>query len=207
MPDPGQQQQFDGQTPVPGYTLFQGKDGQSFYLKGEGLSDAVIASKVAAIRAQSPGVSQGAPDTNAQAQAAVRKPIDQLQEKRFSIFTPTGDVPPEQLQATQTVQNRVTAATGALTAAPAVVGALAPTVAGTTAVGTGILDASGAEITKDVTTMGPSLARAGLNMAVNAIKAHPYISTAIATHLANALGIPVPKVLKAITLIPTGPAE
>ena len=207
MPDPGQQQQFDGQAAVPGYTLFQGKDGQSFYLKGEGLSDSVIASKVAAIRGASPGAALGAPDANAQAQAAVRRPLDQLQEKRFSIFTPTGDVPPEQLQATQTVQNRVTAATGALTAAPAVVGALAPTVAGTTAVGTGILDASGAEITKDVTTMGPSLARAGLNMAVNAIKAHPYISTAIATHLANALGIPVPKVLKAITLIPTGPAE
>jgi hypothetical protein len=207
MPDPGQQHQFDGQTAVPGYTLFQGKDGQSYYLKGEGLSDTVIASKVAAIRGASPGVSQGAPDANAQAQAAVRKPLDQLQEKRFSIFTPTGDVPPEQLQQTEHAQNVVTGATGALTAAPAVVGALAPTVAGTTAVGTGILDASGAEITKDVTTMGPSLARAGLNMAVNAIKAHPYISTAIATHLANALGIPVPKVLKAITLIPTGPAE
>jgi hypothetical protein len=150
---------------------------------------------------------EGTPDAVAQAQAAVRKPLDQLREKRYSIFTPTGDVPPEQLQATTNAQNVVTGATGALTAAPAVVGALAPTVAGTTAVGTGILDASGAEITKDVTTMGPSLARAGVNLAVNAIKAHPYISTAIATHLANALGIPVPKVLKAITLIPTGPAE
>jgi hypothetical protein len=207
MPNGATQTQFDGQTPVPGYTLFQGKDGQSFYLRGEGLSDSVIASKVAAIRGASPGVAQGAPDANAQAQAAVRKPLDQLQEKRFSIFTPTGDVPPEQLKQTEHAQNIVTGATGALTAAPAVVGALAPTVAGTTAVGTGILDSSGAEITKDVATMGPSLARAGVNMAVNAIKAHPYISTAIATHLANFLGVPVPKVLKAITLIPTGPAE
>jgi hypothetical protein len=116
-------------------------------------------------------------------------------------------VPPEQLQATENAQNRVTAATAALSATPAVVGALTPTVAGTTAVGTDILDASGAEITKDVTTMGPSLARAGLNVAVNAIKAHPYISSVITTHLANALGVPVPKVSRALTLLPVGPAE
>src|SRR5271169_5498335 len=207
MPDPGQQQQFDGQTEVPGYTLFHGKDGQNYYLKGEGLSDSTIAAKVATIRGTSPGVSQGAPDANAQAQAAIRKPIDQLQEKRFSIFTPTGDVPPEQLQATTNAQNVVTGATGALMAAPAVVGAFAPTAAGTAAVGTGILDTGGSEITRDVTQYGPSLARAGVNLAVNAIRAHPYISSVIATHLANALGVPVPKVLKAITLIPTGPAE
>jgi hypothetical protein len=207
MPDP-QQQQFDGQTAVPGYTLFHGKDGQSYYLKGEGLSDSVIASKVAAIRGASPGVSQGAPDANAQAQAVVRKPLDQLQEKRFSIFTPTGDVPPEQLDATQAVQNRVTAATGALTAAPAVVGALAPTVAGTTAVGTGILAPSGEEITRDAVQYGPSLAQKVGSAAVNTIRAHPVISAWVGTHLANALGVPLPKVLKAIAGIPTGgPAD
>jgi len=151
--------------------------------------------------------SQAQLSATANAQATITKPIDQLQEKRFSIFTPTGDVPKEQLQATTNAQNVVTGATGALTAAPAVVGAFAPTAAGTTAVGTGILDAGGSEITKDVAQYGPSMARAGVNLAVNAIRAHPYISSVIATHLANALGVPVPKVLKAITLIPTGPAE
>lgn len=42
--------QFDGQNPVTGYTLFQGKDGKSFYLKGEGLSDEDVTSRVAKLR-------------------------------------------------------------------------------------------------------------------------------------------------------------
>lgn len=41
---------------------------------------------------------------------------------------------------------------------------------------------------------------------VSVIKAHPVISTYVGTHLANALGIPLPKVLKAIALIPENPA-
>jgi len=44
------QPQFDGQTPVSGYTLFQGKDGKSYYLKGENLSDDDITQRVATLR-------------------------------------------------------------------------------------------------------------------------------------------------------------
>src|SRR5216683_566945 len=131
--------QFDGQNPVPGYTLFKGKDGQSYYLKGEGLPDAAVASKVAAIRGTSPGVAEGAPDANAQAQAAVRKPLDDLQEKRYSIFTPTGiSGTPDQLKSVENANNAALFGATALTAAPAVAGALAPTV-GTATAGTGIL--------------------------------------------------------------------
>ena len=56
----GQQtgQQFDGQNPVPGYTLFHGKDGTNFYLKGENLPDTKIAQRVAALRGQSQPASQ-----------------------------------------------------------------------------------------------------------------------------------------------------
>jgi hypothetical protein len=75
--------------------------------------------------------------------------------------------------------------------------ALAPT-AGTATVGTGILDAGGTEIMKDVATQGPSLARAGVNLAINAIKAHPYISGAIALRLSKTLGLPVEKIAKAL---------
>jgi hypothetical protein len=50
MPDT--QQQFDGQNPVSGYTLFHGKDGQNFYLKGENLADDEIKSRVAKLRGQ-----------------------------------------------------------------------------------------------------------------------------------------------------------
>ena len=51
MPDT--QQQFDGQNTVPGYTLFHGKDGQNFYLKGENLGDDEIKTRVAKLRGQS----------------------------------------------------------------------------------------------------------------------------------------------------------
>src|SRR5947209_2080461 len=64
MPD-GQTQQFDGQTPVAGYTLFHGKDGKSFYLKGENLSDSDIASRVATLRGQSSPAYRQATDPNA----------------------------------------------------------------------------------------------------------------------------------------------
>ena len=92
-----------------------------------------------------------------------------------------------------------TALAGAVAGSAALGGAalLAPS-AGTATVGTGILGPAGEEITRDIATQGPSLARAGINFAVNAIKSHPIISTYVGTHLANALGIPLPKVLKAI---------
>src|SRR6266550_1416526 len=77
-------------------------------------------------------------------------------------------------------------------------GALFAPAAGTATVGTGILDAGGSEVMKDIATQGPSLARAGMNLVINAIKAHPIISTYVATHLANELGIPLPKILKAV---------
>lgn len=92
-----------------------------------------------------------------------------------------------------------TALAGAAAGSAALGGAalLAPS-AGAATVGTGILDASGAEITKDIATEGPSLARSGMNAVINMVKAHPIISSYVATHLANALGIPLPKVVKAI---------
>jgi hypothetical protein len=74
---------------------------------------------------------------------------------------------------------------------------MAPTV-GTATVGTGILGPAGEELTRDIATQGPSLARAGLNLAINAIKAHPYISGAIALRLSKALGLPVDKIAKAL---------
>lgn len=54
------QQQFDGQNAVPGYTLFRGKGGNSYYLKGENLSDDEITSRVAKLRGDQPAVSDAA---------------------------------------------------------------------------------------------------------------------------------------------------
>ena len=62
----------------------------------------------------------GAPDPVAQAQTAVRKPLDELREKAFSIFTPTGDVPPEQVEATRKAQRTVTETVGAMAGGEAV---------------------------------------------------------------------------------------
>jgi hypothetical protein len=50
----------------------------------------------------------------------VSKPITDLREKAFSIFTPTGDVPPEQLEATRKAQQFVTETGGAMLGAEAV---------------------------------------------------------------------------------------
>lgn len=57
-------QQFDGVTPQPGYTLFRGKDGVNYYLKGENLPTEEITQRVAVLRSGSQ-----APDANAQAKA------------------------------------------------------------------------------------------------------------------------------------------
>lgn len=100
----------------------------------------------------------------ANAQAAITKPIDQLQEKRYSIFTPTGiSGTPDQLKSVEKANNIALAGATALTAAPAIAGAFAPTVAGTETVGSGILDYLGNEITREVARVGPSAARAALN--------------------------------------------
>jgi hypothetical protein len=42
--------QFDGKNPVSGYTLVRGKDGKSYYLKGENLPDDVVRQKLAKLR-------------------------------------------------------------------------------------------------------------------------------------------------------------
>jgi hypothetical protein len=60
------------------------------------------------------------PNAVAQAQAAVRRPLDQLREKAFSIFTPTGDVPPEQVEKTRAAQRAVTETVGAMAGGEAV---------------------------------------------------------------------------------------
>jgi hypothetical protein len=83
-------------------------------------------------------------------------------------------------------------------AVPVAAGAALAPATGTATIGTGILDAAGGEITREAATQGASIARAGVNLAVNAIKAHPIIATYVGTHLASALGIPLPKVLKAM---------
>src|SRR6266478_1076063 len=83
-------------------------------------------------------------------------------------------------------------------AAPIGVGSLFAPAVGEATVGTGILDAGGSEVMKDVATQGPSMARAGVGAVINAVKSHPIISSYIGTHLANELGIPLPKILKAL---------
>jgi hypothetical protein len=59
-------QQFDGQSAVPGYTLFKGKDGINTYFKGENLSDQDLSAKVAKIRGQSPQPQQQSAQPNLQ---------------------------------------------------------------------------------------------------------------------------------------------
>ena len=74
--------------------------------------------------------------------------------------------------------------------------ALAPSVV-TRAVGTGLLDAVGNEITKDMTTAGPSLAARAAASTVGAVKAATGygVPGALAYHLARNLGVPLPKIL------------
>src|SRR5262245_3166233 len=80
------QDQFDGKNPVAGYTLFLGKDGSSFYLKGENLAESDIKARVAKLRSGAP--STVAPEegggidigelqrgTMAQARQTARRPL------------------------------------------------------------------------------------------------------------------------------------
>ena len=87
---------------------------------------------------------------------------------------------------------------GGLQIATGALGPLFAPAVGTAEAGTGILGPSGQEITREVATSGPSMAKVGANFAIQAIKNHPIVSSYIATHLADALGIPLPKVLKAM---------
>src|SRR6266850_150845 len=76
MPD-NQQQQFDGENSVSGYTLFHGKDGKSYYLKGESLSDADVTQRVKKLRSSKSSNDSGGPiqDANAQAKAYGTRPL------------------------------------------------------------------------------------------------------------------------------------
>ena len=70
------QSKFDGQNPVSGYTLFHGKDGKSYYLKGENLSDEDVSSRVAKLRGPSGiDVDELQQRTLGQARATAARPI------------------------------------------------------------------------------------------------------------------------------------
>jgi hypothetical protein len=84
-----------------------------------------------------------------------------------------------------------TLATGALSAAGAAL--TAPTV-GTQTVGTGILDAAGEEIKREVLKYGPSLGKQAASTAVKWVANNP-VSAALGYHLARKLGVPLPKIL------------
>src|SRR5260221_119688 len=69
---PGTQQpQFDGENAVSGYTLFHGKDGKSYYLKGENLADADITQRVQKLRSAQP------PDTGTDIADLQRRTLQQ----------------------------------------------------------------------------------------------------------------------------------
>lgn len=92
---------FDGQTPVPGYTLFHGKDGKSYYLKGESLSDEDVTQRVAKLRgsASTAGTdTTGAQPTNAP--AGIGKRLNDwwttpTPDIRGGKWTPPGETRPE----------------------------------------------------------------------------------------------------------------
>jgi hypothetical protein len=198
---PATQEQFDGKNAVAGFTLFHGKDGLSYYLKGENLSDADVSQKVAAARAATKANMPPLPKVESSlADKALGALAPQQAPRAQGAGTMQAGMPGFEGSYASGDTDKAAVMTGAGAVAGAGLGAAAlaaPTV-GTATAGTGILDATGAEITKEVTTLGPSLARAGLNMAINAVKAHPYISGAIGLRLAKALGLPVEKVVKAL---------
>jgi hypothetical protein len=159
---PNGQPNFDGQNPVAGYTLFQGKDGQSYYLKGEGLSDAEVAQRVATLRA---GSQQSAPDT--------RQPLSKVLGNMTAAMsgqpqtTPGGQENFDAGRAAGMKSAALTAATEGLGSALA-----APTVA-TKTIGTGILDEWGQEFMRKATQYGPSAVRQAFShpLAQDALKA------------------------------------
>jgi hypothetical protein len=77
------------------------------------------------------------------------------------------------------------------------IGALASPTAQTTQVGTGILDATGQEIMKDISTMGPSALRQAANAVSAASAAHPVVSNLIKIGLVT-LGLKHAGALKAL---------
>jgi hypothetical protein len=105
------------------------KDGTTLHLKGKDLSPEQVQAKVSAFRtSQAPKETPESqrPDTVKQAQETVRKPLDELQEKRYSIFTPTGiSGTPEQLKQVESVQKNVAIGAGSMIGGE-VAGALVP---------------------------------------------------------------------------------
>lgn len=114
MPD--QQPQFDGQAAVPGYTLFHGKDGKSFYLKGENLSDSDIASRVATLRGQSsPAASNGQSSTPASTSPGFTEMMQRIEIAKQGGKVLAGETPTDALNRisqTRTLQNMTSAMAG-----------------------------------------------------------------------------------------------
>lgn len=74
-----QQAQFDGVNPVSGYTLFHGKDGKSYYLKGDNLSDDEVTARVKTLRSQQAGppLTEQEAATGARANALARQNLQE----------------------------------------------------------------------------------------------------------------------------------
>src|SRR5262249_36209347 len=83
---------------------------------------------------------------------------------------------------------------GAQLAAPVAVSSLAAPTATAEATGTGILDAAGNEIMREVVRYGPSLGRQALQSTVGWVTRHPYIAAA-AYEGARRAGVPLPNVI------------
>jgi hypothetical protein len=119
--------------------------------------------------------------------------------------------PQEIQQATSTAAREAPlalAAGPAIAAAQLAIPTAAGEVFGPSTVSAPARDALGRFISGTIPAEGPSLASTGMNAVLNLVKSHPIISTYVGTHLANELGIPLPKVLKALAGIrEVGPAE
>lgn len=92
-----QQQQFDGENAVSGYTLFHGKDGKSYYLKGENLSDVDVSQRVQKLRGGQSRQELQPPDAIAQAREAIipqeLKPTERAMQQTMGGSPMFTDVP------------------------------------------------------------------------------------------------------------------
>jgi len=92
---------FDGQTPVSGYTLFHGKDGKSYYLKGESLSDEDVTQRVAKLRGSASTAGADTPSAQpTNAPTGVGKQLNDWWKTpspdiRGGKWTPPGETRPE----------------------------------------------------------------------------------------------------------------
>jgi hypothetical protein len=161
-------------------------------------------------------VSRGEPIVNpiaagqAPGQITANNPITQLPGETFAgtlqrAIEAGKQVTPAQIQ--EEHQQNIRKAPFVLAAAPAmgfaqpaamgaVGGALAPTVTAETA-GTGILDATSQEITREVLSYGPSLGRQALQTMVRWVASNP-VKAGVAYEFARRFGVPLPNVLKII---------